>query len=339
MVMANEDNTAENNKKAKVANLKKNAKRAIYAVILGGIAYGLWQNPQLVEKIRSTLEAPASENIAVLAPVESHNHNELIALRDEVYNLKLELNRLQNIQNQVVDTAELDDKFANLEKTNMNIIDSKADVATVLGLINRMDKVEQNLDLISKVTDDGALVLTAVMMVKDSADRGGSFVYEAAVLQQLTEGNVKMKEPVEKIIKTASEGIKSDAYLIKQFDSVYTKLMKIQREEYEKTWKDRVNNKINQYIKIKKVNESSSEFKANQQLEKIKMLVDTGNIEKALLNLENINNKVLLDEESLQNWMAEASAKTEFSQAVAQISTYYIAALKVNFIKKETKND
>lgn len=338
MVKASEEISAGNNKPGKLAGLKKNAKRALFVVILGGMIYAVRQNPQWIEKARSLLEAPASENIAVVSAAGPQN-GELAMLRDEVYNLKVQLNQLQNMQNQVLDTSALDEKFTNLEKTNMNIIDSKADVATVLGLINRMDKVEQNLDLVSKVTDDGALALTAVMMVKDSADRGGSFVYEAAVLQQLTEGNLKVKEPVERIMAVAASGVKSDAYLIKQFDTVYAKLMKIQREEYEKTWKDRVNNKINEYIKIKKVNENSEEFKANRQLEKIKMLVDAGNIKKALVNLENINNNVLSEEESLKNWMAEASAKTEFSEAVAQISTYYIAALKVNFIKKETKND
>lgn len=45
-----------------------------------------------------------------------------------------------------------------VEKTNLNVIDSKADVATVLGLLTRVDKLEDKLDKMAKVTDEGALI-------------------------------------------------------------------------------------------------------------------------------------------------------------------------------------
>ncbi|MFR8206394.1 MAG: hypothetical protein ACLU99_08700 [Alphaproteobacteria bacterium] len=39
------------------------------------------------------------------------------------------------------------------------MIDSKADVATtVLGLLTRVDKLEDKLDKMAKVTDEGALI-------------------------------------------------------------------------------------------------------------------------------------------------------------------------------------
>lgn len=339
MVKVTEEKQTEISIAPKMAVIKKSVKTAAWVIVIGAMGFGLWANPQIIEKAKSLMKNPATENMTIGSEVATQDNNELTMLREEINMLRMQLNQLQNQQNQVLDTSALDEKFANLEKTNMNIIDSKADVATILGLITRMDKAEQNLDLLSKVTDDGALSLTAMMMVKDSADRGGSFEYEAAVLQQLTEGNVNVKEPVDKIVKVASVGVKSDAYLINSFNKVYDNLLKIQREEFEKTWKDRVNNKINEYIKIKKVNENSPEFKANKELEQIKVLVDAGNIKKALVGLQNINNKMLLDEESLKQWMEEAQNKTDFSEAVAKVSTYYIAALKINFIKKETKND
>lgn len=65
------------------------------------------------------------------------------------------------------------------------MIDSKADVATVLGIITRLDKIEERLDTLAKISDDGALVLTATMMVKESSENGTNFAYEAEILQQL----------------------------------------------------------------------------------------------------------------------------------------------------------
>ena len=64
-----------------------------------------------------------------------------------------------------------------------------------------------------------------------------------------------------------------------------------------------------------------------------------GNIKKALFDLENINNKELLNEESLKVWMRKAGDKVGFNDAVNRVSAYYLASLKINFMKKETSHD
>lgn len=338
MVKANEENVVKISEPEKTAGTKNGIRGIVYLVILGLAGYGLWQNPQLVDKARDFLENSVAEKPVSQpqSPVSLPQNDELQQIREEIFALRSQLSQLQN---KPVDTSALDEKFANLEQTNLGIMNSKADASVVLGLISRLDKLEQNLDLISKVTDSSALSLTALMMVKDCADRGDNFAYEAAVLQQLTDGNSNVKEPVDVIVRVSQDGLKSNAYLMKSFDKIYQNISKINREQYEKDWKDRVNNKINEFIKIRKIDENSEEYKTEQSLERVKELVDAGNIKQALLNLQNINNKALLDNEELKNWMKDAAAKTDFSEAVARISVYYISAMKVNFLKKETKYD
>lgn len=316
--------------------LQKTARNLMFLIIAGAAGYFVWQNPQLVDKAKTFFESPAVPAEEANRPVEI---SETDLLRQEVESLKTQMGLLEKMLAEKNDTGVLEDKFDTLEKANSAIMESKADTAAVLGLVTRLDKAEQQLDELSMVTDKGAVVLTAAMLVKDSAERGGSFVYEAEILQQLAGDNPKLKNQVAVISKYAEKGIENNVYLIKSFKKVYAELLQKQREAYEKTWKDRLNNKISEYIKVKRVKEEAPAFQANQELAGIKKSIDAGNIKKALADLQNINNKELLNEQSLKEWLADARAKVEFNEAVAQISAYYLAALKVNFIVKEIKHD
>ena len=339
MVKAQQEVSKTEQAPVKSKSLKKALKKGAVLAVAAGAVYLVWQNPQWLDKAGSFFESRAVTLNSSENSDYSVKTDETTLLRQEVNYLRNQVALLQKIQAEQTDTAALEEKFANLEKANNAIIDSKADVASVLGLVTRVDKAEERLDDLSRVTDEGAVILTATMMVKDSAERGGSFIYEAEILQQLAGDNVKLKEPVAVINKYAEKGIENNVYLIKSFKKVYADLLKKQREEFEKTWKDRLNNKLSEYIKVKRVNENTPQFQANQELAEVKEAVDSGNIKKALADLQNINNKELLNEPSLKDWLTEARAKVEFNDAVARISTYYLAALKVNFIKKETKHD
>lgn len=327
----------EINTEALVSDKKKVSKSAlgvaIFSVVVVGAGYFLWQNPQIVDNVKAFFIKEASDD------GKTNQEKEIISLRQEIDYLKNQISLLQRVQAEKEDMSSLEEKFANLEKTNNAIIDSKADTAAVLGLVTRVDKAEQRLDDLSKITDKGAVVLTAAMLVKDSAERGGSFVYEAEILQQLAGDNVKLKNQMAIINKYAESGIENNVSLIKSFKKVYIELVQKQKEDDEKTWKDRINNKIREYIKVKRNNEKKAEPVEYIELEKIREDVFSGNLKKALINLQNINNNVLLENESLREWQSKAQAKVEFSNAIAEISTYYLAALRINFIVKEIKHD
>lgn len=72
-------------------------------------------------------------------------------------------NQINQPQNQIsslpegssatVDLSRFDSKLEAIEKQNLNVIDPKADVATVLGIITRLDKIEERLDTLAKISD------------------------------------------------------------------------------------------------------------------------------------------------------------------------------------------
>ncbi len=307
----------------------------LIALVLGG-GYAFWKNPNLTDEMSAKMKGlfETSNSESKPKPVD-----QVALLRQEVNDLRNQIALLQRLQAQKQDTATLEKRFETLEKFNQNVINSKADVAVVLGMLTRLDEAEQQLDVLSRITDQGAVILTATMMVKDSAERGGSFTYEAEVLNQLAADNVKVKPALEVIQKAAVDGIYSNAYLIKSFDKVYFSLLEQTKQESEKTWKDRLNNKISEYIKVQKNGKQAPQNQNVQELNNIKILINSGNIKKAVVSLQHLSNENLQKEPLLKDWVEKAQTKIAFDEAISQIATYYLAALKVNFIKKETQHD
>lgn len=319
--------------KEQIKTNKNSAKKFGATVLLCGVValggYGIWKNPQILQKIEAVF---ANES-------KQEEVNPLNLLQREVASLKMQLNAIQNKQENQVDGALLEKRFENLENINQNIINSKADVAVVLGLLTRLDKAEFQLDKLNKITDKSAILLTATMMVKNSAENGGSFVYEAEILNQLAQDTPEIQQPLLVIKQASVEGVYGQAYLMQSFPEIYQQILDKYKNESEKTWKDRLNNKLGEYIKIQKKNQNTPDENFFSQLNNIEILVNSGNIKKAVLELKYLPNQNLLNNADLLGWMKKAEQKIAFDEAVSKISVFYLASLKVNFIKKEIKND
>ena len=119
------------------------------------------------------------------------------------------------------DFSAMNKRIDDIEQLNINTIKSKANVDTVLGLVVRMDNAEGKIDDLSKVTDNGALILTAAMLVKDAGMRGGKFIYEAEVLSELAAGNYKIAKEVARLNEIAMVGVPSLDELQTEFAKVY----------------------------------------------------------------------------------------------------------------------
>ena len=156
MVDASRKDASEKKKTGVSVKFKKGIKIAVFAAVVAGAGYGLWKNPQVAEQVKNWLGTSAAAE---------EKENETAVLREEVRDLRVQLNNLQRQFYEQQDNSVLMEKFANLERYNLNVINSKADVAAVLGLVMRMDKAEQKLEAVAGATDRGALVLTAAMLV------------------------------------------------------------------------------------------------------------------------------------------------------------------------------
>ena len=311
--------------KVKRGSFKKALIKLLVLFILAAAAYGAWKNPALIDKAKGLFSSQPKVDVY---------QQQIDALTMQIQSLQQQL-AVTKAQIKMPDLSAFDERIKGIEKMNLNVIDSKADVATVLGVVTRMDKAEQKLDKLTAVTDDSALVLTGVLLVKDSAERGGNFEYEVEVLSNIAANNPQMAKEVQKLVSFAKDGISSELELVKEFDVIYADLLDKQKTVFDKTWKERLNTKLSEIVQIKKTNEKAPEFSADKNFENIKQYVDAGELFKAASLLMLPENQEWMQNEALQQWVKKVQAREEFYDLVEDLSASSLAALKVNFLKKK----
>ena len=311
--------------KVKRGSFKKALIKLLVLFILAAAAYGAWKNPALIDKAKGLFSSQPKVDVY---------QQQIDALTMQIQSLQQQL-AVTKAQIKEPDLSAFDERIKGIEKMNLNVIDSKADVATVLGVVTRMDKAEQKLDKLTAVTDDSALVLTGVLLVKDSAERGGNFEYEVEVLSNIAANNPQMAKEVQKLVSFAKDGISSELELVKEFDVIYADLLDKQKTVFDKTWKERLNTKLSEIVQIKKTNEKAPEFSADKNFENIKQYVDAGELFKAASLLMLPENQEWMQNEALQQWVKKVQAREEFYDLVEDLSASSLAALKVNFLKKK----
>ncbi len=339
-----ESETENEKQPVKQAEKSHSPAKVLGLILILGAGWWLYKNPQIVGQGKAWLQTAfensesqtAEEKPRAVSGISVEDlQKQIVMLQTELFNLKNSMPAPQ----EPIDTRKLDelyDKFDAIEKTNMNIIDSKADASAVLGMMSRLDTLERKVGYISKTTDESALILTAAMLVKDAAGKGGNFVYEAAVLQQLAQGNPQLGTALSVIEKSAQRGIVTNARLINEFEDIYFAVVKKQKDAAAQTWKDRILSKLGDFVKVRKVNEAEKEeIKILQNLKDIRNLVQEENFARAAEELALPENAALTEDEGMQKWLRQVSSKIEFDQAVSKIATYSLAVMKVNIIKRE----
>lgn len=325
-------------------DVKKIILRIFMWLIFLLILLGLWLNPEVIyNSVDYVKNMRPTENKVLEQPSINEVQKQIFDLQNRIYNIGAE--QAKNASGMSAEEINLlNQRFDNIEKQNISIIDSKADIASVMGIVNRLDKIEQRLDAMAKVSDQGALILTAAMMIKDSAERGNNFEYEAEILSQLADKESALKEPAAEILKFSNQAIPSSKMLVEEFDELYQEVMKAEKDKMVegKTWKERLNIKLKEYVKVKNTKKDAkiaADEKVQDNLEMAYLAVNSDQFAKAIEILENPENQAKLKEyNGLQEWVDDAKIRVDFYNAISKISTYSLALMKLNYIKKDVAN-
>ena len=321
--MVKQEQISDENKtdKREFKGVKSVFVKLFFILLISGGAYCFYQNPDVLSNIRQLANNKRNEEQAMVMQI-NQLQNQVAALQAQILNIP------------VPDFSVFENKVASLEKQNLNVIDSKADASIVLGMLTRVDKLENRLDKLSKISDDGALILSATMLVKEAAEDGADFIYESEILNQLTENNETVKKDVSVIAEFSRNGVVSEKELVRKFNTIYANI--VQKDVAEaKDWKERINNKLNEYIKINKVGENNTKEAQENSFDEVLSLVNDGKIAKAIKLIESSDSIDINQHQELQMWLVDANNMIKFNQAVRNIAAYCLAEMKVNNIKNK----
>lgn len=309
-----------------LGKLKKLVITTVVLSVILAVMVVLWHNKRVQDYINYMFPEQQNEQIETL-------RQEVSAVRQSLVNMNYEAAQLGSIEKYI---ENLETRFDVLEEQNLNTIRSKADAAIILGIIERLDNIERRINEVAKVSDKGALIATAVMLVKDTAERGYKFVYESTVLSELAVDENRIQNSIEKISALADKGIASKEVLVRDFNVIYNKVEANNPEIMETgDWKDEFNKKFGKIITIK-YKKTGEEIIEDEEvnLNDVFYLVNSNEIAKAVeeLRLEKYKD-ILKEHPELLTWIELAEARVEFYESINHISSYSMGIMRANQFK------
>ena len=303
----------------------------VIVVAVGVLGYKLWENPKILYQMKDWLKKDAS--------VEDMYQSQLNEMQNRLTAIEAQLVSVTDkVKNP--DFSKIQEKLDNIEQISVNTIKSKADIDTVLGLVVRMDKAEGKIDDLAKVTDKGALILTATMLVKDAAEKGGKFVYEAEVLNEIAAGSYKIEREIAVINEMSLKGVKSKIELQRMFADIFADRYVNEDVEPEeaKNWKERIYHQVSKVVKINKANKEADEpvfSEEDRAWAVINDFVAQGDMKRAVAIAKKTLNEDLLKNVQFNEWLEEADDFVVFYDAIGRISANALAVMKVKFLQAD----
>ncbi len=225
----------------------------------------------------------------------------------------------------------LHDKVGKMETLTAQYMNIKADSSAVISLGERLDELEKRTRRLSRISNDGALVLTAALMIRENAAAGQPVRFEAEMLKQLAAGRPEIETAVDYGYNNSSRQYPSNKNLTESFNRISGRIVYDLR--HQGSWKDRLLRKINEYIHISSPAADSRENAEITALEEIKGYVDEGQFAIAVELLSRPENETLLADEALNKWFAITDSKLKFNRALSEISAYSLALMKTEGLK------
>lgn len=225
----------------------------------------------------------------------------------------------------------LHDKVGKMETLTAQYMNIKADSSAVISLGERLDELEKRTRRLSRISNDGALVLTAALMIRENAAAGQPVRFEAEMLKQLAAGRPEIETAVDYVYNNSSRQYPSNKNLTESFNRISGRI--VYNLRHQGSWKDRLLHKINEYIHISSPAADSRENAEITALEEIKGYVDEGQFAIAVELLSRPENETLLADEALNKWFAITDSKLKFNRALSEISAYSLALMKTEGLK------
>ncbi len=277
----------------------------------------------------STIQLKQTEEInqRALQDLQKAYEHKLSMLASKVNDLQDEVSQIKNkptaVANGGVSEAFVEQRLAQLKQEMEQYVphENSEIVPTVpVAVVNTAEKQTQEVLLAS-----GALV------VRDLAEQGNKFEYEAEVLQILAQGNPQAMKYVDTMQKYAVSGVKGKNQLIKSFNKIFADLnmAKVKEEtlsdvQNPQNWQDKA------LMWIKKLFVSKKGRKRpvfNQNNDEVYTLVNEGNLGQALSALKTSEKYSSMASLPLEQWQKQVVDYLDFEHAVTGLIMNSLANL------------
>ncbi len=293
-------------------------------LVLGGAAFFLSVQLKKTEEL----------NKASMQDLQQSYEQKLSEISARVNSLQKEINAVKNkpMQEVIGGVSEefVNQRLAQLKQELMqNTLPENGENAPVQSIIVESTPSKQVQEV---------LLASGAMIVRDLAEQGNKFEYEAEVLQILAQGNPQAEKYVDIMQKYAASGVKGKNQLIKSFNKIFADLneaevktqdVKTQAEPID--WKDKAIAWLKKIFVSKKGNKRPV-FKEKD--DEVYTLVNEGNLGEALNALKISEKYSRMASEPLAQWQKQVEDYLEFEHAATGVVMNSIANLHLKEMER-----
>lgn len=276
-------------------------------------------------------------------------YNTIIALSERVYKQEEKLNLLPDILDKIAaNTQRIDKNTGLLQLYNENFLALKDEVGNkkVEVLNQQFSNLNHRLESLEETKSTDALILSAVLLIKENALYNRSFAAEADILAQLAQGQDNIASAVQTIVSLKGLPIASNDELIKNYQQIAEDFTFAAPNEQLQENKETGDNAVAKSIALIKDTVAGINFDKvvvlkkdkrtdaqKQSMERLAFLVENHDFKNAVKFIRETPEFQKTQNPELTHWIEQAERRISFDEAVS-----YIIAAELNAIRQDFSN-
>ena len=254
-------------------------------------------------------------------------------LEKRVAELRIAVNAPQNTG---ISSAELEQRIDALKSEIKQIVADDVQNMSVQEKENAEIGLSSVVNVPESKLPQEMLLANGAIMVRDLAEKGLPFAYEAEVLQILAQGNLPAEEYVKTVQKYAASGVKGKSNLIAAFNRFYASLNSpkcaalkeetVSQESEPQTWDEKLWARIKKLI-IRKRKKKLPVFAPENDA--VYETVNDGKLAEALAAIRTDAKYAQISSSFLEQWQAQVQSYLDFEKAISGLIMNSLAHIRI----------
>lgn len=280
-------------------------------------------------------------------------YNTIIDLSERVHKQKEKLNLLPDILDKIAaNTQRIDKNTGLLQLYNENFLALKDEVGNkkVEVLNQQFSNLNHRLESLEETKSTDALILSAVLLIKENALYNRSFAAEADILAQLAQGQDNIASAVQTIVSLKGLPIASNDELIKNYQQIAEGFTFAAPNEQLQENKEAGDNAVAKSIALIKDTVAGINFDKvvvlkkdkrtdaqKQSMERLAFLVENHDFKNAVKFIRETPEFQKTQNQELTHWAEQAERRISFDEAVSYIIAAELNAIRQDFNHNENR--
>lgn len=280
-------------------------------------------------------------------------YNTIIDLSERVYKQEEKLNFLPDILDKIAaNTQRIDKNTGLLQLYNENFLALKDEVGNkkVEVLNQQFSNLNHRLESLEETKSTDALILSAVLLIKENALYNRNFAAEADILAQLAQGQDNIASAVQTIVSLKGLPIVSNDELIKNYQQIAEGFTFAAPNEQLQENKEAGDNAVAKSIALIKDTVAGINFDKvvvlkkdkrtdaqKQLMERLASLVENHDFKNAVKFIRETPEFQKTQNQELTHWAEQAERRISFDEAVSYIIAAELNAIRQDFNHNENR--